>query len=76
MIRSAAKNFKYVTVICNPDNYEEVIDELKLNDGGISYKTRKKLMTTAFNITADSDSSDCNSNGQAQRRRIFPFIIY
>ena len=56
MIRSAAKNFKYVTVVCNPGDYQEVIDELKLNDGGISYKIRKKLMATAFNITADYES--------------------
>jgi phosphoribosylaminoimidazolecarboxamide formyltransferase/IMP cyclohydrolase len=56
MIRSAAKNFKYVTIICNHNDYQSVIDELKLNDGGISYKTRKRLMATAFNITADYDS--------------------
>jgi phosphoribosylaminoimidazolecarboxamide formyltransferase / IMP cyclohydrolase len=56
MIRSAAKNFKFVTVVCNPMDYQEVIDELKLNDGGISYKIRKRLMATAFNITADYDS--------------------
>jgi phosphoribosylaminoimidazolecarboxamide formyltransferase / IMP cyclohydrolase len=56
MIRSAAKNFKFVTVLCNPNDYQTVIDELKLNDGGVSYGTRKKLMATAFNITADYDS--------------------
>ena len=56
MIRSAAKNFKFVTVICNPNDYKAVIDEMKLNDGGISNKTRKKLMTVAFNFTADYDS--------------------
>jgi phosphoribosylaminoimidazolecarboxamide formyltransferase/IMP cyclohydrolase len=56
MIRSAAKNFKFVTVLCNPNDYNAVIDELNLNDCGISFKTRKKLMTDAFNITADYDS--------------------
>jgi phosphoribosylaminoimidazolecarboxamide formyltransferase / IMP cyclohydrolase len=56
MIRSAAKNFKFVTVVCNPMDYQEVINELKLNDGSISYKIRKKLMAAAFNITADYDS--------------------
>jgi phosphoribosylaminoimidazolecarboxamide formyltransferase/IMP cyclohydrolase len=56
MIRSAAKNFKFVTVLCNPNDYHAVIDELKLNEGGISYGTRKKLMASAFNITADYDS--------------------
>src|ERR1035437_7685258 len=56
MIRSAAKNFKFVTVVCNHNDYQSVIGELKLNDGGISYETRKRLMATAFNITADYDS--------------------
>jgi phosphoribosylaminoimidazolecarboxamide formyltransferase / IMP cyclohydrolase len=56
MIRAAAKNFKFVAVICNPNDYKDVIDELKLNDGGISYETRKRLMATAFNFTADYDS--------------------
>ncbi|MDR3665748.1 MAG: bifunctional phosphoribosylaminoimidazolecarboxamide formyltransferase/IMP cyclohydrolase [Ignavibacteriaceae bacterium] len=56
MIRAAAKNFKYVTVLCNPDDYPDVINELKINDGGISYNTRKKLMASAFNYTADYES--------------------
>jgi phosphoribosylaminoimidazolecarboxamide formyltransferase / IMP cyclohydrolase len=56
MMRSAAKNFQFVTVLCNPCDYNDVINELRLNDGGISYKTRKKLMAAAFNITAGYDS--------------------
>lgn len=56
MIRAAAKNFKYVTVICNPDEYEQIINELKFYNCGISYETRKKLMTSAFNYTADYES--------------------
>ena len=56
MLRSAAKNFKFVTVLCNPIDYPAVIDELNLNDCGISFKTRKKFMAVAFNFTADYDS--------------------
>ena len=56
MVRSAAKNFKFVTVLCNPANYKAVIEELKLNNGGISIATRKRLMASAFNVTADYDS--------------------
>jgi phosphoribosylaminoimidazolecarboxamide formyltransferase / IMP cyclohydrolase len=56
MIRAAAKNFKYVAVLCNSDNYEEFIEEMCSNDGGISYKTRMKLMAAAFNLTADYES--------------------
>ena len=56
MIRAAAKNFKYVAVLCNSDNYDEIINEMKLNDCGISYETRTKLMAAAFNLTADYES--------------------
>ena len=75
MIRSAAKNFKFVAVLCNPNDYKAVIDELKLNDFSISYKTRKKLLADAFNITADYDSTIAIGNGQIKRCRVGPFII-
>lgn len=56
MIRAAAKNFKYVAVITEPSDYENLIKELKENDGCLSYETRKKLMAKAFNHTADYDA--------------------
>jgi phosphoribosylaminoimidazolecarboxamide formyltransferase / IMP cyclohydrolase len=56
MIRAAAKNYKYVAVLCKADDYDEVMNEMKLNEGGISYKTRMKLMAAAFNLTADYES--------------------
>ena len=36
MVRSAAKNYKDVTVITSLDQYEELIEELKLNKGATS----------------------------------------
>jgi phosphoribosylaminoimidazolecarboxamide formyltransferase/IMP cyclohydrolase len=75
MIRSAAKNFKFVTVLCNPNDYNAVINELRLNDCGISYKMRKKLMADAFNITADYDSTIASAmdkfNGEESLRLSF-----
>ncbi|MDY6915624.1 MAG: bifunctional phosphoribosylaminoimidazolecarboxamide formyltransferase/IMP cyclohydrolase PurH, partial [Candidatus Cloacimonadota bacterium] len=56
MIRAAAKNFKYVTVVTNADDYLDISEEFKNNNGRISYETRKKLMNKAFNHTADYDS--------------------
>ena len=56
MIRAAAKNFKYVAVITEPSDYENLIKELKENEGCLSYETRKKLMAKAFNHTADYDA--------------------
>ncbi len=54
MIRAAAKNFKYVTVVTNPDTYEEIAKMIAEN-GGVDYKTRLKLATEAFSHTADYD---------------------
>ena len=54
MIRAAAKNFKFVTVVTNPDRYEEIAKKIS-ETGGIDYETRKKLAAEAFAHTADYD---------------------
>ena len=54
MIRAAAKNFKFVTVVTNPDSYEEIAKMIS-ETGGVDYETRKKLSAEAFAHTADYD---------------------
>lgn len=54
MIRAAAKNFKFVTVVTNPDRYEEIAKIIS-ETGGVDYETRKKLAAEAFAHTADYD---------------------
>ncbi len=56
MIRAAAKNFRYVLVLTDPLDYNEIIAELEENDGSISLTTRKKMMRKAFHYTADYDA--------------------
>jgi phosphoribosylaminoimidazolecarboxamide formyltransferase/IMP cyclohydrolase len=56
MIRAAAKNFKYVSVITDPADYLPVIAELEESNGTICYDTRFELMRKAFNATADYDA--------------------
>ena len=56
MIRAAAKNFKYVTVITDPDRYDEVA-EMIAKDGEVSYEYRMKLAAEAFAHTADYDAA-------------------
>ena len=56
MVRSAAKNYKDVTVITSINQYEELIKELKKNKGSTSLKFRKKLSRIAFTETAYYDS--------------------
>ena len=56
MVRSAAKNYKDVAVITSTNQYEELIDELKINKGSTTLKFREKLSRIAFTETAYYDS--------------------
>jgi phosphoribosylaminoimidazolecarboxamide formyltransferase/IMP cyclohydrolase len=56
MVRSAAKNYKNVTVITSSDQYEKLIEELKSNKGSTSLEFREKLSRIAFTETAYYDS--------------------
>jgi phosphoribosylaminoimidazolecarboxamide formyltransferase/IMP cyclohydrolase len=50
MLRSAAKNFKYVTVIVDPSDYPGVLKEIT-ESGGTTLKTRFELAKKVFNLT-------------------------
>lgn len=54
MLRSAAKNFKYVTVITDNEDYASVLEEIEAN-GDTSEKTRRKLAEKVFKITSFYD---------------------
>ena len=56
MVRSAAKNYKDVTVITSTNQYDELIEELKRNKGSTTLKFREKLSRIAFTETAYYDS--------------------
>ena len=56
MIRSAAKNYKHVTVLTNPMNYHKFIKEISSNQGSIKEKYRLELSQIAFQHTAKYDS--------------------
>ena len=55
MLRSAAKNFRDVTVVCDPADYDKVLEELRAN-GHTEYETRFKLSAKAYTHTAEYDS--------------------
>jgi len=55
MLRSAAKNYKDVAVICDPRRYKQVIDELKKNDGGLSSDLMSELAIEVFALTSSYD---------------------
>lgn len=56
MLRSAAKNFNDVTVVCDPADYTNVMKEIELR-GNTSLKTRFQLSAKAFTHTALYDSA-------------------
>jgi len=53
LIRAAAKNYKYVSVLTSPEQYENFIAELK--SGEVTIQTREKLAVEAYSHTADYD---------------------
>jgi phosphoribosylaminoimidazolecarboxamide formyltransferase/IMP cyclohydrolase len=57
MIRSAAKNFKSVAVICNPKRYKDILKELEFNSGLLSDAVLRNLAIEAFGHTAQYDSA-------------------
>ncbi|MBK4775541.1 bifunctional phosphoribosylaminoimidazolecarboxamide formyltransferase/inosine monophosphate cyclohydrolase [Candidatus Pantoea edessiphila] len=52
MVCSAAKNYKFVSVIVNHKDYNDVLDELNTNNNYLSLNTRFKLAMKAFNYLA------------------------
>lgn len=54
LIRAAAKNHKFVSVLTNPDQYNEFINELK--SGKVSEFIKKKLAVQAYSYTAEYDA--------------------
>lgn len=70
MIRAAAKNFNYVTVIVNPARYEEIAAQLAA-DGGISDEMRMALAKEAYGHTAEYDA--CINEYLAQQLGEGPF---
>jgi len=57
LARSAAKNFKHVTVITSNNQLESLIREISTNKGSTSLEFRKKLSQSAFTETAHYDSN-------------------
>ncbi|MEO7426247.1 MAG: bifunctional phosphoribosylaminoimidazolecarboxamide formyltransferase/IMP cyclohydrolase [Fibrobacteria bacterium] len=56
MLRSSAKNYRFVTVVCDPADYGQVAAELR-REGDTSPATRQALALKVFRHTADYDSA-------------------
>lgn len=75
MIRSAAKNHGFVTVVVDVEDYRAVIDALEVNDGQTTYALRQRLAQTAYARTAAYDTAVstwmAEQVGDTPRRRTF-----
>jgi phosphoribosylaminoimidazolecarboxamide formyltransferase/IMP cyclohydrolase len=55
LLRAAAKNYQDVVVVINPQDYPEILEELKKNNGEISLDAKKKLAVKVFEHTSFYD---------------------
>ena len=56
LLRAAAKNNKNVTVVCTPEDYEKLSENLAKNNGTTDKEFRKELALKAFALTSKYDS--------------------
>ena len=56
MVRSAAKNHAFVTIVTDPSDYDQVIAEIS-SQGGTSHATRKRCAAKAYARTAAYDTA-------------------
>jgi phosphoribosylaminoimidazolecarboxamide formyltransferase / IMP cyclohydrolase len=57
MIRAAAKNHRFVSVVTDPADYTPLLDQLKAHDGATTLAFRQKLALTAYARTAAYDAA-------------------
>ena len=75
LVRAAAKNFKDVVVITDPEDYELILRELE-REGTVSLERRKKLAIKAFQRTALYDAIISEHlEAYLENRNIFPKLL-
>lgn len=57
LLRAAAKNYPFVTVVTDPLDYKTVIDEMKQSGGKVSEKTNFRLACKVFELTNKYDAA-------------------
>ena len=57
LIRGAAKNHEFVTVLTDPGDYEAVLAEMITNNGATSLALRRRLARKAYALTAAYDAA-------------------
>ena len=72
MVRSAAKNHAYVTILTDPADYDSLYEELADHDGATTLAFRKRMAAKAFAATAAYDSAIGQWFAFADQQERFP----
>ncbi|OPY89513.1 MAG: Bifunctional purine biosynthesis protein PurH [Syntrophaceae bacterium PtaU1.Bin231] len=75
MLRAAAKNSSFVTVVTDPADYDRILQEMKSSGGKISAATNFSLAVKTFQLTARYDAAISNylgTIGSDGTRKTFP----
>ena len=60
MVRSSAKNYRFVAIVTDPADYPALVAEMQANGGALTDATRFGLAKKAFSHTAEYDSAISN----------------
>lgn len=72
MVRSAAKNHGFVTIVTDPADYTTLTDELAAKNGATTLAFRKAMAAKAFAATAAYDAAISSWFAQVDQQEIFP----
>jgi phosphoribosylaminoimidazolecarboxamide formyltransferase / IMP cyclohydrolase len=75
MVRSAAKNHAYVTIVTDPADYDNLVAELEESGGKTSYDFRRKCAAKAYSATAAYDGMISQWFAFADQQQLFPDML-
>jgi phosphoribosylaminoimidazolecarboxamide formyltransferase/IMP cyclohydrolase len=75
MVRSAAKNHGFVTIVTDPADYRTLIDELEAHGGTTSFDFRRKMAAKAFAATATYDAMISQWFAFADQQQLLPDML-
>lgn len=67
MIRSAAKNYRFVASVCDPADYAGIVEEMRAHDGALTDETRRRLSGKVFATTAKYDGMIADYFNQSKK---------
>ena len=76
MLRSAAKNYRSVTVVVDPADYPDVLESLEANNGATTLQLRERLAIKVFITTSSYDAAIGNYlNGEKECHSSFSLAL-